>query len=29
MELAKEIVTTVILSIVGAVISGIGAFVMA
>lgn len=29
MELAKEILTTVILSVVGIVISGIGAFVMA
>lgn len=29
MELAKEILTTVILSVVGIVVSGIGAFVMA
>jgi hypothetical protein len=29
MELAKEILTSVILSVVGVVISGIGAFVMA
>jgi hypothetical protein len=29
MELAKEILTSVILSIVGVIISGIGAFVMA
>ena len=29
MELAKEILTSIILSIVGVVISGIGAFVMA
>ena len=29
MELAKEIITTVILSVVGVVVSGIGAFVMA
>jgi hypothetical protein len=29
MELAKEIITTVILSVVGVIVSGIGAFVMA
>jgi hypothetical protein len=29
MELVKEILTTVILSVVGIVVSGIGAFVMA